>query len=300
MRFLIAIAVLGTPALAQSASDIVVTGQRLSKEEVREQARSFVRGVSATPVSGQFARWREPICAKTIGLAPDNAALVTEKIREIARAANMRLAKPKCVTNLLIVFTDNADRDVAALRKQGGGRVFGKYDPVETRLLAEGGRPVRWWYKTAIEGRYGHQPSGTPGALLGAQIEGAGGGQGINSNGEAAAVDGYSSSLVGTHIRAKIEQATFIVDANAASGRTLKSVAAYAALVTLARIRMDGAIAAEDSILRLFSLDEPKPTDLTARDRVFLAALYQVPANRDARQQERQIAVVMSKLLTGE
>ncbi len=301
MRVFLALAALalGSAAHAQPVDDeIIVTAQK--QEEVREQARKFVRGVSATPVSGQFARWREAICVKVVGLSAEHAAIVSDKIRGIAGGAGVRVAKPSCKTNLLIVFTDSADRDIAMLKKTGGGRVFGKYDPIETRLLADSQRPARWWYSTQIEGRHGHQSGGTPGALLGAQIEGAAGGLGINSNGESVGVDGYSSSLVGTHIRAKIEQATFIVDANVARGRTLNSVAAYAALVTLARIKMESAEVAEDSILRLFAAPEPYPGDLTPRDKAFLTALYSVPANREAKQQERQIAVLMSKILQPE
>lgn len=281
-------------ALAAPGDEIVVTGQKLSRDEIREQVKSFVRGVSATPVSGQFARWREPVCAKTIGISRENAAIVTGKIRSVAHEANVRVAKAKCVTNLLIVFTDNADRDIADLKKHGG-RVFGKPDPVQRRLLSESRRPVRWWYATAIEGIDGHQPTGTPSALQGALIGGD-----LPSNGEMQGIDGYNSSLVGSRVRVKIEQAVVIVDANAADGRTLNSVAAYAALVTLARIRMDSADASEGSILELFTGNGARPDDLTPRDKAFLAALYGVPPNRDARQQERQIAVAMSKILAPE
>lgn len=302
MRWKQLLLALGSVAIVATApgDEIVVTGQILSKGEIREQARAFVRGVSATPVSGQFARWREPVCPKTIGIAPENAAIVTEKIREVAKDAGVRVAKAKCKTNLLIVFTDNADPVIADLKKSGG-RVFGKFDPVERRLLSESRRPARWWYTTEIEGSDGHKPTGTSSALLTAQIEGgAGGGNGFISNGDTQAMDGYNTSNIGTRIRVKIEQANFIVDANAASGRTLKSVAAYAALVTLARIRMDSVNASEGSILALFSPSETRPADLTPRDKAFLAALYRVPSNRDARQQERQIAVQMAKILLPE
>lgn len=272
-----------------------------SQEELREQAREFVRGISATPVSGQFARWREPICAKTIGLAPEHTALVTEKVRSTARGADIRVAKGKCTTNVLIVFTDNADRDIAILRKKSG-RALGNFDPVERRLLTEAQRPARWWYVTGIEGIDGHKPTGSPSGLLNAKIEGNAGSAslsgGMMSNGDTSGIDGYNSSLVGSRIRARIDQAVLIVDANVAQGRTLNSIAAYAALVTLARIRMNSAKAADDSILGLFTGVDPRPDDLTRRDKAFLAALYRVPPNREARQQERQIAVVMSKLLS--
>lgn len=287
------------PAVAQTVgNEIVVTGK--SEDEVREQSRAFVRTVSATPVSGQFARWKQPICPKTIGLKPENADVVTDKIRKVALDAGAKVDDAECVTNLLVVFTADADRDIGILRKKGS-RVLGRVEPREASMLAESGRPVRWWYNTSIEGADGSQMNGMSAGMLTAKIEGNAGDAalsgGMTSNGETQALDGYSSSNIGSRIRAKIDRATFIIDANAAKGRTLKSFAAYAALVTLARIRMDSAVDAEDSILGLFAQPEAGADDLTRRDKAFLAALYSAPANRDAKVQERAIANAMAKAL---
>ena len=296
---LVAVALCGVPVAAVAQSEtIVVTGKAVSRDEAREASKQFVRGVSAIPVAGQFARWRDAICPKTIGLSAANAAIVTDKIRKIARDADVRVGKAKCKTNLLVIFTADGDRDIADIKKRRL-RQFAKLDPVERRLLNETDRPARWWYATGFEGADGHAP-GVPTALLTAQVEVPGGvalSGGISGSEDQQDISSYNSSLIGSRIRAKIEQAVIIIDANAASGRTLKSVAAYAAFVTLARIRMDGAALADASILRLFSGDAAPPDDLTARDAAFLSALYRAPANREARYQSGAIATIMARLL---
>ena len=285
------------PAAAQSET-IVVTGKAMSRDEAREASKLFVRGVAASPVSGQFARWRDAVCPRAMGLSADNAAIVTDKIRRIARDADVRVGRAKCQTNLLVIFTADGDRDIAEIKKRRQ-RQFVKLDPVERRLLNETGRPARCWYATGFEGADGHAP-GVPTALLTAQVEVPGGvalSGGISGSEDQQDISSYNSSLIGSRIRAKIEQAVIIIDANVASGRTLKSVAAYAAFVTLARIRMDGAALADASILRLFSGDAAPPDDLTARDAAFLSALYRAPANREARYQSGEIATIMARLL---
>jgi hypothetical protein len=298
--------VLGSTATATkppTEQDILVTGQLPSREAVTKEARQYVKQVSARPVSGQFARWRSPICPKTTGISLANAELVNTTIRQIALDAGARVSRANCKANVTVIFTDNSDRDTAFLLKNKH-RVFGKLNRNERELLSQPRLPVRWWYETAIEGSDGHQLTSSPAMFLTAVIEGQGSdvsaSAGMVSNGDTVGVDGYSSSLVGTRIRAKIARATLIVDVNAAAGAKLKSVAAYAAMVTLARIRMGGGFETTDSILGQFGEGDLRRDDLSKRDKAFLSALYSVPPNRDARQQENQIAIAMSRILASE
>jgi hypothetical protein len=290
-------------ALGQSnkSNEIIVTGQSQTTEQIREEAKLFVKAASAMPVAGQFARWRVPICPKTSGIAESNAAIVNAKIRLVAEEAGIRVAKANCKPNLVIIFTDNAAGIIAELSTKKN-RAFGGMGFRERELLTTSGGIARWWYATGVEGIDGHQSTAVPAALMTASLggsvaDGASASSAMVSNGQTTGIDGYSSSLIGTRVRAKIERATFIVDANKADGRTLKSVAAYAALVTLARIKMDHAISDPNTILGRFADPKAPAEDLTARDKAFLSALYEVPPNRDARQQTQQIVVAMSKIL---
>lgn len=293
----------GQPLLAQSEqpapvadrSPIVVTG-RAPGESAQDAARAFVREVSAAPVSGQFARWKAPVCVKVIGLSDEHNAQVAARIVAVAKEAKVRLGKPGCKTNLLIAFTPDANGLTSEMADRDGRR-FSQLTAGERRLLTTSPLPVRWWYDTRIEGVDGHKLGGESAMLLNAQIEGSPSGPGINARDGQVSVDGYNTSLVGTRVRALVDQATVVIDVNLATGRTLDAVAAYAAMVTLARVKLGTQVAGSGSILSLFTPGASPPDDLSPTDRAYLAALYRIPANREARQQERAIAAQMVKLL---
>lgn len=283
------------PPKTQGEDDtIVVTGKIITRGEARREARTFIRDVSAFQISGQFARWKVPVCPKATGLSAENARLVVDKIRSVATEAKIKLAKEGCKANFLAVFTDNAPAQVQAIVTKRT-RILSKMPADQRDLITQGEMPVRWWYLTETESADGHQFGSQSAALLSAQIEG--GSFGINANDGAQYADGYDSSLIGTRLRVKVEGATVIVDLNASSGKTLSAVASYVALVGLARIKLEPSNAVKDSILGLFELNALDLLELTARDRAFLAALYRVPPNRDKREQEVQIANEMIKEL---
>ncbi len=299
----------GQPLLAQSEqpapvadrSPIVVTG-RAPGESAQDAARAFVREVSAAPVSGQFARWKAPVCVKVIGLSDEQNAQVAARIVAVAKEAKVRLGKPGCKTNLLIAFSPDAN----ALTNEMAGldsRRFSQLTPEERQLLTASQLPVRWWYNTRVEGVDGHRFGGESAMLLNAQVEGATGeatsptGPGIASREDSVVVDGYNTSLVGTRVRALVEQATVVIDVKLTTGRTLDTVAVYAAMVTLARVKLGTQVADSGSILSLFTPGASPPNELSPTDRAYLAALYRIPANREARQQERAIAAQMVKLM---
>jgi hypothetical protein len=294
--------VAAAPLQAQTSTPapdpIVVTG-RAPGESAQDAARGFVRNISAAPVSGQFARWKAPVCVKVIGLSEEDGAAVATRIIAIAKEARVRLGRPGCKTNLLVAFTDDANAMVDEMARLKPRRFF-ELTPDERRLLMPSDLPVRWLYDTRTEGVDGHRPSGESAALMGANVEGSPGGSGINSREGGGSVDGYNTSLVGTRIRVLVEGAVVIVDANLAAGRSLDAVAAYTAMVTLARIKLASRMAGNDSILALFTPGASPPDDLSPSDRAYLAALYRVPANREARSQERAIAAQMVKCAQAE
>jgi hypothetical protein len=76
-----------------------------------------------------------------------------------------------------------------------------------------------------------------------------------------------------------LKAATVIIDVNRATGMPLDSVAAFAALVSLAEVRPSEEAPA-NSILNLFASDGPR--DITPLDISFLRALYRLPLDRTA------------------
>src|SRR5262245_61868473 len=76
-RALAGLAALGGSAFAQDAnSDIIVPGERLE-----QMAREFVAEISEAPQSeDQFARWNDRICPGAVGLTPEAAQVLIDRI----------------------------------------------------------------------------------------------------------------------------------------------------------------------------------------------------------------------------
>lgn len=303
MRTAFALAMLAAaaPAVAQDArkdgDTIVVTGERVTRDEAREEAKGFVRNIAAIPVDGQFARWKKPVCVKVTGIGAANAKFVADRIAGIATDAGIALAPAGCKTSLLVAFAYDAGKTVTKIRQRHSKPFFATSLP-DRALLAQSELPVRWWYQTDLESADGMAATGQSTAVTSAQSPGEGG-VGIPSIEGARYTDAYRSSLIGTQVRVKIEGATVIVDTGRAAGKTLNAVASYVAMVSLARVKL-GAVATDDrSILALFSNAGSPPSDLSANDRAFLAALYKVPDNRSAKVQEAAIVAEMIKAMTG-
>ncbi len=283
-------------ARAQASETIIVTGKLPSPSEARDVSAKFVQNFAALPVSGQFARWKTPVCPKVIGLQAAHRDIVAGEIARVANGAGITLGGSRCKANLIVTFAEDANGLVGAMKTQHG-KLLASIPTQERELLVNSELPVRWWYLTDVQGADGHQMSSDSAALLTAQISGSA--PGFISNGKGRYVDGYDSSLIGTRVRVNIEGASVIVDANRAQGRSLKAVASYVAMVTLARIKLGSIVESEDSILGLFAgAGAIVRNDLSAQDRAFLAALYKVPPNRDARQQRGAIIQVMTKILS--
>lgn len=291
------------PALAaaqapQTARDdtIVVTGQKVTKEEARQLASSYARAVLALPASGQYARWKSPVCPRVIGLGEQAAKIVADKIHNEALAAGARVGKSRCKANLFVTFTDEPDAQIKVLLHKSG-RLVDRLSASDQLQLSNSKRPVRWWYNARWEGANGHQMSGEPPMLLNAIVEG-GSAPGVNSKGGDQYLDGYSTTLIGSRIRSNFETAFVVIDPNKAEGKTLAALAAYVAFVSLAEIRMDP-VNNNVTILTLF--DETRPVgDLTLVDRAFLKAVYSTPPNRDRREQAGAILASMTRALTRE
>lgn len=125
-----------------------------------------------------------------------------------------------------------------------------------------------------------------------------GSGAGSSFGGDAPTTLRYNNSIISTFTRRAIVSASVIIDQDQVIGRRLDAVAAYAALVALAEIRIPD-FAAQGSILSLF--DAPNaPARLTAQDMAFLRALYRLPLDRQAALHRGLLVRDMTSFQTGE
>lgn len=279
MRVLTALlALLPLPLQAQQPADdggdtIVVDGQRLTRQEVRERASGFVRTLGVVQGDRGIARWMEPVCPQVRGVASDIAGLVKTKVRKIATSIGAPLAKGECETNFLIVFVDDGremTRQVSARKSNSMSQLHG----AERRDVENGDAPIRWWYTIATGSSTGGKAdSVAPSASVG---NSEGGGSALPDG--VPTVNGFSSSLIRPIGIRSIDTATILIDVNRAEGISLTAAAAYAAFVGLAEVK-GRAAPPVSSILNIFG-DGAQAGDLTFWVNQFLDQLYDLPLNR--------------------
>lgn len=270
---LVPVALLAGAAGAQSAPSpdtIDVIGRKA--EEVRKEAQEFVRATRVAEGEQPVARWVDPVCVRAIGVPDEVASRVEHRVREIAKAARVRLAKPRCTPNLTIAFTDSAGK-IARWVGQRSQTAFENITHAEREQLYRGAAPIRWWHTVEMRSSDGMRSMGND-VPPAARLDGIGsvalGGQVIQQ---------YRPSFLRTQVVRALTSASVVIDVKLAQGKLLDSVADYAALVGLAEIRpADSPPAA--SILSLFS--DRGPAALTALDSIFLRTLYRLPLDRTA------------------
>jgi hypothetical protein len=111
-----AIVAVGLPqlAVAKESPEIIVEGLRDRDKEVHE----FVDALTPAPVGGQISRYERPVCPAATGLPQDQNQQVADRMRQVAREAQIRLAKVKCQPNVIVVVVDGKDAFIAALKKK--------------------------------------------------------------------------------------------------------------------------------------------------------------------------------------
>jgi hypothetical protein len=261
----------------EGINEIVVTGKKETPEEARRKASAFVSATGVAAGQQPAARWVDPICPRVLGLPKALAAKVEGQVRAIAADAGAPLSRPACDPNLAISFTADAGGFVRRLAARAPSR-FAQVAPADKAYLLKSAAPVRWWYSSEMRTKDGMAGASVP---LGFAGTGEGGRPAIPSNGNSSTFMQYRSSIVSTQMIRAIRSATVVIDVNRATGLPLDSVAAYAAMVGLAEVRLQ-APAIEGSLLGLFTIDGPR--ELSERDLAFLRGLYRMPLDRLARQ----------------
>ena len=271
---------LSVPATAFQEEDkasILVQGDRVTPAAARAGAETFIRASGVAAGELPAARWTDPVCPVVIGLNDGAKAVAEAEIRRIALEAGAPLAVAPCKENLAVTFTSDAGAVARAISEREPRRLSELSAAARSAVL-KGNAPIRWWYSTEKRSRHG--VSGGQGMAnaggTGQNSPGSGYGSALPSNG----MMHYESSMLSTSVQRVIVSAVVLVDMDGVEGRSLKAVAAHAALVGLAEIR-DPAAKPPGSILAMLSAPTPV-RGLTRQDKAFLKALYRLPLDRKA------------------
>lgn len=252
------------PGLAQDAApdgDIVVTGRSEDPPtdgEVTSQARTITQGTDLRGTA--LARFEDRLCPGVIGMKPEFAALIIDRIRHQARTLDLWLTEDDgtCKPNFIVAFVEDGKAALGDLEKRQGW-LFAPLATNERRdLLAEDG-PVRVWTTTETRTRDGMAVVGQRNNLTAAPV----------------ANMWSAHSKIFLRTREDITSVVVLFDKADSKGKTLLQLADYATMRGLARTRpVEGEGQAMDTILALFDPGAAPPAEMTAFDRAYLAALY--------------------------
>jgi hypothetical protein len=255
-------------------SEIIVTGNR----DVERQALDFARAMAPGGPVGQIARFEPDVCPFVFGLAAGEKAAVERRLRVVAEAAGIPVAKTGCTPNALVMVTSSKSAFLDALLRSHP-YYFGDLSSSEIRrLMRAPGPAAAWQLQGEVNGR-------------GTAVRGSGGGVPVNRS-----IDPGSRITAAT--RPIFEAAALVVEKGALDGLTTTQLADYAAMRLFAKT--DPARLADPAAPTIVKvLDAPMgsevPLTLTKWDLGFLRGLYASSNNLYAAAQRSEIAKEIKK-----
>ena len=270
LAFLLAAA--GQAAQPTQGDEIVVTG--VAPPPAPKAAQEFVRDVTQRSFD-QVPRYHGKVCPVIVGLQPDAASVVRERILETAKGVGAKAdSDPRCLANLVVVVTESGLDFVNALR-QTKPNWFRGLSPVEIRRIVKEPSPVRAWSVTSIRNEDRNNVV-TP------------------AYGDSYTMRVSSASILKLPTLAEIEGSIIVIDSPAVIGLSLPQIADYAAMRGLARTippRSKGV----NSILNLFEPTATRQPELTRSDIIYLQALYSLKGTENAMQTHGRISRELQK-----
>jgi len=263
-------------APARTTPEIIVRPSPTEVERHRE-LREFTRAVIRPPRLNQpVAKFAFPVCVTVLGLAPDDAAVIAERIRANAEALGVGAdRKPDCTPTVRVAFMAPAAGPPESWLTAESPQLAHLVSYQRERVLAEAG-PVRAWNRIVVRNAEG-QPLhyADPQAVL--------------DRGVALPPLLEPLSVTDPVVSTEITGAAVMIEREAAHGFTLGQLADYA---TMRALLGTGAVEAGTpvrTILTLFNDDSP-PAELTDYDRALVRELYDASRNAKPRRVYNDIA----------
>lgn len=298
--------------LAAALATIALLGVAQAQAQQQDRARAFVEMVSFTSDSDALARWNERICVGAVGLAPDQAQALVDRISTRAQAVGLRAGAPGCTANVMVIYAPDSDRlarEIIDQRRdllgysQDDSRATAGRDAMNA--FANEQRAVRWWHVSSV-GRGSLRPTdGTTYQTSGqTAAQAAASGDGGAATGASPASDMQGTQGVrinGSRVRSEahnnLTYALVVVDARRVANVPADAWMDYVAMVSLAQIDARAQTDAYPTVLNLFSGANP-PAGFTPWDEAYLDGLYDArdeAGNRQAASISRRISSLASE-----
>jgi hypothetical protein len=240
----------------------------------RRTVQDFIWHAGAAASDGQLARWHEEICPRAEGVPPFYANYFEERVRQAARSVGAPLAPQRCDANLVIYFTPDPAKTLAAL-SQKNSWVFGRGQLKAALAEAAAQEPIFWTHNvftTPADGSAGQRSCRRGGCFL--------------------EIDHVVASRLQTSVVDSIGVTAVIVDTRKVKGMGFGSVSDYIPMVALGQFNPADVSADMPTILNLFKArDQGRtvPPGLTDWDRAYLTGLYATQPNLSAIAQRGKI-----------
>lgn len=243
---------------AEEDDDIVVTGRAPTRSEVSRQARAITDMPSAIRHE-PLPRFEDRLCPGVMGLQPEAASLMVDRIRDTARRFDLWLTEDDgtCSPNFIVAFVEDGQADIRRIARNNGW-AFEDMSLARRRSLLDEEGPVRVWTTTQMRTRDGIPIP-----------------RSLNLNDPPVVNTWMAHSKIYLAIREDITRVVILFDREGAKGKTLLQLADYATMRGLTRTRpVDGEGQPLETILALFDPAGSPPLELTEFDRAYLGAVY--------------------------
>jgi hypothetical protein len=280
-----------TPQTALQTRDTDVSGVTVTAPDkpnpLVNPETQFVRGHLAENRNRQYARFRDAICVKVIGLPPQFDAFVAKRVTALANRVHAPIDRsPACAPNVDVIFSPKPQAQLDDIAKRRD-ILFGFHFAADLKKLTTFDRPIQAWYLTREVGTDG---TGVLELNHGVNFRDAGPGAPPESLG--ATVNGRAGSRLGNDMNSELVHALIIADANKLADAKIGAVADYIALLALSRWQDLERCNAIPTILNLEAegcADDP-PETATTSDVALLTALYAINPRDSGAQQRMAIA----------
>ena len=259
---------------AASDDEIVVEGVR----ERQRQIQRFVDALTDAPVGGQIARFDWEVCPVAVGLTEAQNAEITARMRRIASASGVPLARAGCRGNAVLIATPDKARTLRWMREEYPHHfrdALGHRVP----LIDEDGPATAW----QVEGRLDQD-----GQMVGAET----GARDSSTANHYVIKASRDPSRLTPQTRPHFMGSFLVVQTDALRGLSTVQVADYAAMRLFARTQ-PSRLARSGAPTILNVIDAPMnaavPLSLTQWDLGFLRALYGSTENQYATRQRGQM-----------
>lgn len=281
------IALLATAVAQPQAVPIVVEGR-----DTRQTATEYVEKLLPSAIGSELGRFEDPVCPKVIGLSEPFATQVIDRIRQVAKATNIGVARSSCTPNLLLITTRDKGEMIDVLRKSRPRYV--EDVPIDAlKRLANSPRPYVSWQLTeemAADGmpigKGNNMPAGTNGAF-----DPKTGSRRVDADFPRLKTTQSPSRLRNT-VKPRVVTSIVIVESSALDNVTTGQLADFAFVKAMLPIETREREAPTSSILSLFNpgvAPASGPQSVTWWDVAFLKSLTSTKSDKGADLQKSEI-----------